>query len=58
MAPKKAAKKTPNKASAAAESGGVDISETLRSLKTKFGDEVIMTLDESKKIDIASIGTG
>ena len=58
MAPKKAAKKTPNKASAAAESGGVDISETLRSLKTKFGDEVIMTLDASKKIDIASIGSG
>ncbi len=35
-----------------------DISETLRSLKTKFGDEVIMTLDETKHVDIDSISTG
>lgn len=35
-----------------------DISETLRSLKTKFGDEVIMTLDETKHVDIESISTG
>lgn len=35
-----------------------DIAETLRSLKTKFGDEVIMTLDETKHVDIASISTG
>lgn len=38
--------------------GGVDISETLRSIKTKFGDEAIMTLDETKKVDIASISSG
>jgi len=35
-----------------------DISDTLRSLKTKFGDEVIMTLDETKHVDIESISTG
>lgn len=35
-----------------------DIAETLRSIKTKFGDESIMTLDETKKVDIASISTG
>ena len=35
-----------------------DIAETLRSIKTKFGDEAIMTLDETKKVDIASVSTG
>lgn len=35
-----------------------DISETLRSIKTKFGDESIMTLGESKKVDIDSVPTG
>lgn len=35
-----------------------DISETLRSLKTKFGDGVIMTLDETKHVDIDAISTG
>jgi len=35
-----------------------DIAETLRSLKTKFGDEAIMTLDETKHVDIDSISTG
>ena len=34
------------------------ITETLRSIKTKFGDEAIMTLDETKKVDIESINTG
>jgi recombination protein RecA len=32
--------------------------ETLRSIKTKFGDDAIMTLDETKHVDIASIQTG
>ncbi|MFT7507649.1 MAG: recombination protein RecA [Acidimicrobiales bacterium] len=40
------------------ESSKNDITETLRSLKTKFGDEVIMTLDETKHVDIESISTG
>jgi recombination protein RecA len=35
-----------------------DIAETLRSIKTKFGDEAIMTLDETKKVDIASVSSG
>lgn len=37
---------------------GVDITETLRSIKTKFGDEAIMTLDETKKVDIEAVPTG
>lgn len=40
------------------ESSLADIAETLRSLKTKFGDESIMTLDESKKVDIDAVPTG
>lgn len=35
-----------------------DIAETLRSLKTKFGEEAIMMLSDSKKVDIDSISTG
>mgnify|MGYP000492361251 CR=1 FL=1 len=38
--------------------GGNEILETLRSIKTKFGDDSIMTLDETKNVDIASIATG
>lgn len=38
--------------------GGNDISETLRSIKTKFGEEAIMTLDETKRVNIASIPSG
>lgn len=36
----------------------VDISETLKSIKTKFGDDAIMTLGETKKVDIDAIPTG
>jgi recombination protein RecA len=32
--------------------------ETLRSIKTKFGDDSIMTLDGTKKVDIEAIPTG
>ncbi len=35
-----------------------DIAETLRSIKTKFGDEAIMTLDETKKVDVESVSSG
>lgn len=56
------ATKKPSKKTAASdipkEKDGVDISETLRSLKTKFGEEAIMTLGESKKVDIDVIPTG
>ncbi len=37
---------------------GVDISETLKSIKTKFGDDSIMTLGESKKVDVDVVPTG
>lgn len=35
-----------------------EILETLRSIKTKFGDDSIMTLDQTKKVDVESISTG
>jgi recombination protein RecA len=38
--------------------GVASIAETLRAIKTKFGDEAIMTLNESKKVDIDAIPTG
>jgi recombination protein RecA len=38
--------------------GMSDIAETLRSIKTKFGDEAIMTLGETKKVNIDVIPTG
>lgn len=39
--------------------GGIaGIAETLRSIKTKFGDDSIMTLNESKKVDIDAIPSG
>lgn len=59
MATKKTAKKAVAKKTDEQEDiGRVDLSETLRSLKTKFGDEAIMTLDESRKVDVDSISTG
>ena len=68
MATKKTTKKVAKKAVTATKEKEVetttgtghssDITETLRALKTKFGDEAIMTLDESKKVDIDSISTG
>jgi len=57
MAVKKGAKKAAPKATPA-ENESVDITETLRSIKTKFGDDAIMTLDETKHVDIESIPTG
>lgn len=53
--PAKAAKKTEEKEP---KQGSNEILETLRSIKTKFGDDSIMTLDESKKVDVASIASG
>jgi recombination protein RecA len=35
-----------------------EILETIRSIKTKFGDESIMTLDESKRVDVEAIPSG
>ncbi|MCB9815166.1 recombinase RecA [Candidatus Nomurabacteria bacterium] len=34
------------------------ISETIRSIKTKFGDDSIMTLSETKKVDVEAVSTG
>lgn len=59
MATKKATKKTVKKADTEEKnSTSSDLSETLRSLKTKFGEEAIMTLDETMKVDVDSISTG
>src|SRR5690606_16872392 len=56
------AKKTAAKKAVAEEAptkkGVADITETLRSIKTKFGEEAIMTLDESKKVDVEAIPSG
>lgn len=41
-----------------ASTGISDLAETLRSLKTKFGDEAIMTLADSRKVDVETISTG
>lgn len=38
--------------------GVADIAETLRSIKTKFGDEAIMTLGETRKVNIDAIPSG
>jgi recombination protein RecA len=61
MATKKTAKKATAKTeetAAGTTSTVSDLTETLRSLKTKFGDEAIMTLDESRKVDVDAISTG
>ncbi len=52
------AKKTNKEKNNDTKKGMADISETLRSIKTKFGDEAIMTLDESKKVDVDVIPSG
>lgn len=38
--------------------GGNEILETIRSIKTKFGDEAIMTLAETKHVDVEAIPSG
>lgn len=58
MAVKKAVKKAPKATPEENVSGGVDISETLRSIKTKFGDDAIMTLSEGKKVDVDVVSSG
>lgn len=61
MAAKKTtAKKTvPNETTESKkDKSGNEILETIRSIKTKFGDDSIMTLDESKKVDVAVVPSG
>ena len=60
MRPKKVAKAAKTLGAPATDkaSGLADIAETLRSLKTKFGEDAIMTLAESKRVDIDVIPSG
>ncbi len=57
MAGKKTSKKVTSK-EVATEKTRPDISETLRNIKSRFGEEAIMTLDESKKVDVDAIASG
>lgn len=57
-AAKKTTKKTTKPDLDTKKDGVVDISETLRSIKTKFGDDSIMTLGESAKVDVDAIPSG
>lgn len=60
MATKKTTKKVESSSEAPVEGkkSMADIAETLRSLKSKFGDDAIMTLDETKHVNIDSISSG
>lgn len=59
MAPKKKTTKTAAKeAPLKTEKGIESISDTVKSIKTKFGDESIMMLGETRKVDIDAISTG
>jgi recombination protein RecA len=60
MVKKKVAKAPKTMGDAPTEKGGgvESIAETLRAIKTKFGDDSIMTLSESKRVDIDVVPTG
>jgi len=58
MAKKKIEKKEDSKPEKKGVDGIDSIAETLRAIKSKFGDEAIMTLDESKKVDVDAISSG
>lgn len=62
MATKKTSKTAAKKTGSKGESGGKQsdngILDTLRAIKTKFGDEAIMTFGEGQKVDIDAISTG
>jgi recombination protein RecA len=55
---KKTTTKKASKKEAAPKKGISEIEETLRSIKTKFGDEAIMTLTETKKVNVDAVPTG
>lgn len=55
MAPKKTSKKSASKKSANHFEG---IDDTLKAIKTKFGEDAIMTLGEKPRVDVAAIPTG
>ncbi|OGG85646.1 recombinase RecA [Candidatus Kaiserbacteria bacterium RIFOXYB1_FULL_46_14] len=58
MAKKIGSKKTTEPKTLEKKDGGKDISETLRSIKTKFGEEAIMTFGEAQRVDIDAVSTG
>ena len=58
MAAKKTTKKTTKTADSTPTTGAQNIADTLRTLKTKFGEDAIMTMNETKHVDIAAIPTG
>lgn len=51
-------KKTTNKETKERVTENNEILETIRGIKTKFGDESIMTLSESRKVDVEAISSG
>jgi recombination protein RecA len=55
-------KKTPSKSDPEMEekkdAGGKEIAETIRSIKTKFGDDSIMMLGERPKVNVDAVSTG
>lgn len=55
---KKTKKEVPTATTDTAKKSEADIAETLRSIKTKFGDEAIMTLGETGRVDVDSVSTG
>ena len=55
---KKAGPAKAQKSSEETKSGIDSIAETLRSIKTKFGDEAIMTLGNTRKVDVDAISSG
>jgi len=50
--------KTKSEEKSADKKSSAEILETLRSIKTKFGDDAIMTLDETKHVDVEAIPSG
>ncbi len=56
--PKKTAKKTETVAEEKNKKDDSAIAEALRSIKTKFGEEAIMTFAEGHKVDVDAIPTG
>jgi len=58
VAPEKETKVTAAKETKDTKKDMDSIAETLRSIKTKFGNDSIMTLDESKRVDVEVVPTG
>lgn len=55
---KTATNKTADNTTGSTKTGIDQIQETIRSIKTKFGDEAIMTLAETKHVDVEAIPSG